>query len=430
MMDGMAVRRRDSGYALILFLGIAATLILLAAAIALTVSNARSNTARDQRNTKALDVAEAALDVTMEQLASSWPGTELRAIDPWTESERTPAGFDLRVLGTASPTPRSDGLPYVRVQVFDDPSDSASGATQAAGWESGMPNWDKNRNGILYVDSQAIVGNRAVRIRASVSAQYYHLPLSNGVAMWADQTLSSTGQGNDANVTAEVLYSQSATIHAGTYASVTGTLWDPALFYPDTSGDNTPPLSQARVEELVQIAKEMHRYFSGADAEATMKQQLADADPGPWEGLIVLDYRNSVASRPVSIDPGAYNCTVTNSGTQTTVSEYGDPGALLILGNDLVLSGNIDYYGLVYVEGDVGGDDARASGSPIIHGMLYCVKNPVTGLGGNVDLKGKAWVRFNANAARYLDSLFVTGVHLSDNGWRELHPTISPSPSQ
>ena len=37
MMDGMAVRRRDSGYALILFLGIAAILIIMAAAIALAV---------------------------------------------------------------------------------------------------------------------------------------------------------------------------------------------------------------------------------------------------------------------------------------------------------------------------------------------------------------------------------------------------------
>jgi hypothetical protein len=429
MMDGMAVRRRDSGYALILFLGIAAILILMAAAIALAVSNASSNTARDQRNTKALDVAEAALDVTMEQLASSWPGTPLRAIAPWTESDNTPTDFNLRVLGAAAPTPRSDGLSYVSVRVFDDPSNSASGATQDAGWELGMPNWDENRNGVLYVDSQARIGNRAVRIRASVSAQYYHLPLSRGVAVWADQTISSTGQGNDANVTAEVLYSQSATIHAGTYSPGTGTLWDPALFIFDTSGDNTPPLSQARVEELVQIAKEMHRYFSGTDAEGTMKQQLAGADPGQraWEGLVVLDYRGFTPIKPVSVDPGAYNCTV-NPGNNAngTVKEYLDPGALLILGNDLSLSGNIDYYGLVYVEGSVGAD-TRASGNPIIHGMLYCVKNPVTGHGGDIDLKGRAWVRFNANAALYLDSLFVTGVHLSDNGWRELHPTTSPS---
>ncbi len=182
------------------------------------------------------------------------------------------------------------------------------------------------------------------------------------------------------------------------------------------------------MDGLVEIAKNTGRYFDGINAESEMKTTLANTDPGPFEGLCVLDFREAGAGPyTVTLDQADYNCTVSNNGQQTLV-EYGDPGALLILGGNLILKGGLHYYGLVYVQGQVGVDESGGSmaGKPVIHGMLVCMKDPDVATGGDVDMKGRAQVRYNANAARDLDRQFLTGIKLVENGWRELQPTPAP----
>ena len=420
-------RDRQRGAALVLFLGVAAALTVLSVALVLAVSNARSNTSRQQRSTKSFDVSEAALDVTMQQLAHKWPRSELRQYDPWTETENPDFAADF--FGSATPSPLPGGAHYVSVRVFDDVQTST---VLPVGWEQNASTWDDNGNGVMLVDAQARVGDRASRIRGTVRAVYYRLGLARGVAVWADGALNGTGSGNDPNITAEVLAfnSYQAMAHANSYDPSSG-LWDPGLITKDPPGSGTqPPITQDTVDALVQIAKNTGRYFSGAGAEGTMKTTLANTDPGPYEGLCVLDFREA-GSGPftVTLDQGDYNCTVTNNGQQTLV-EYGDPGALLILGGNLVLKGGLHYYGMIYVEGNVGVDESGGSlaGKPVIHGLLICMKDPddPDATSGDIDLKGRAQVRYNANAARDLDTQFLTGVQLIDNGWRELQPTPAP----
>ena len=426
----MRDRHRQRGAALVLFLGIAAALAILSIGLVMTVANASHNTSRAQRSIKSFDVSEAALDVTMQQLARSWPRTLSRAYAPWTEVENPAFAEDF--FGAASPSPLPDGGHYVSVRVFDD---RESTTTLPAGWELGAETYDENRNGVLLVDAQARIGERSSRIRGTVKAAYYRLGVARGVAVWADGTLAGTGSGNDPNITAEVLAynSYQAMVHAGVYDSSTVGLWDNGLITQDPPGSGTkPPISQDTIEGLVQIAKNTGRYFSGATAENDMKTALADADPGPFEGLCVLDFRDLGGAYTVRMDQDSYNCSVINNGQQTLV-EYGDPGALLILGGNLVLKGGLHYYGLIYVEGTVGVDDTGGSiaGKPVIHGMLFCMRDPDVANdpeapGGDIDLRGRAQVRYNANAARDLDSQFLTGVKLVGNGWRELQPTPAP----
>jgi hypothetical protein len=426
MMHGRDTQR---GAALVLFLGIAAALAILSVALIMTVANASHNTSRAQRSVKSFDIAEAALDVTMQQLARAWPRTQSRAFSPWTEVENPTFAEDF--YGTASPSPLPDGGHYVSVRVFDDVEATT---TLPAGWETSAATYDSNRNGVLLVDAQARVGERSSRIRGAVKAQYYRLGVARGVAVWADGTLAGTGSGNDPNITAEVLAynSYQAMVHAGEYDPSTTGLWDNGLITQDPPDSGTkPPISQDTIEGLVQIAQNSGRYFAGPTAESDMKTALADADPGPFEGLCVLDFRDLGGTYTVTMDQGDYNCDLVNNGQQTLV-EYGDPGALLILGGNLVLKGGLHYYGLIYVEGgNIGVDDDGGSsiaGKPVIHGMLFCMKPPddPDGPGGNVDLRGRAQVRYNANAARDLDSQFLTGAQLVENGWRELQPTPAP----
>jgi hypothetical protein len=425
----MILSRRDGqqGAALVLFLGISAALAVLSVALVMAVANASHNTSREQRSTKSFDVSEAALDVTMQQLAHKWPRNETRAYSPWTEVQNPAFAADF--VGSASPPPLPNGAHYVSVRVFDDVESST---VLPAGWEQDARTWDDNGNGVVLVDAQARVGDRAARIRGTLRAVYYRLGLARGVAVWADGALSGTGSGNDPNITAEVLAfnSYQAMVHANSYDPTSSGLWDNGLITQDQPGSGTqPPISQDTVDGLVQIAKNSGRYFSGAGAESAMKTALANADPGPYEGLTVLDYREAGAGPfTVTLDQADYNCTVTNNGQQTLV-DYGDPGALLILGGNLILKGGLHYYGMIYVEGgNVGADDSGGSlaGKPVIHGLLICVKSPDGVSGGDIDLKGRAQVRYNANAARDLDSQFLTGVKLVENGWRELRPTPAP----
>ena len=251
------------------------------------------------------------------------------------------------------------------------------------------------------------------------------------MAVWADGTLAGAGSGNDPNITAEVLAfnSYQAMVHANSYHNA-GSLWDSGLIFQDPPGSGTqPPITQDTVDGLVEIAKNTGRYFDGINAESEMKTTLANTDPGPFEGLCVLDFREAGAGPyTVTLDQADYNCTVSNNGQQTLV-EYGDPGALLILGGNLILKGGLhDTHrsGLRAGTGRRGRVGGSMAGKPVIHGMLVCMKDPDVATGGDVDMKGRAQVRYNANAARDLDRQFLTGIKLVENGWRELQPTPAP----
>ncbi len=215
-------RQSQQGAALILFLGVSAALTVLSIALVMAVANASYNTSRENRSVKAFDVAEAALEVTMQQVARTWPRNAGKAYAPWTEVENTSFAEDF--FGSTTPPPLPDGLHYVSVRVFDDVE---STTTLPTGWEETAKTWDDNGNGIVLVDAQARVGNRASRIRAIVQASYFRLGLARGVAVWADGTLAGTGSGNDPNITAEVLAfnSYQAMVHANSYhnAGASGT---------------------------------------------------------------------------------------------------------------------------------------------------------------------------------------------------------------
>jgi len=420
------VPARQRGAALILFLGVSAALAVLSIALVMAVANATHNTSREQHKTKAFDVAEAALDVTMQRLAKHWPTSQEIADaygseQTWADDGSSGSDFASQFLVSAATSSSSSAANRVNVQVFDNVESST---VLAPGWELTAPRYDAGvsgvGDGIMLVDAQATVNGRSARIRATVRAVPYRLGLARTMAVWADGDLIGGG-GSLYNITADVLpfNAVQAGIHAASYSNTGGRLYDPGRIKTDPAGSDTlPPITQDTVDGLVELAKDTGRYFSGSNAEGDMRLALQDDVPGPFEGLCVLDYRGT-PGYTVTLDQGDYNCEFADSG-HSTIPILGEPGALLILGADLTFRGQSAYYGMVYVEdGNVG---TSMAGNPTIYGMLVCVNNEDPSK-GQIDFSGNISIRFNANAARDLDKGFLTGVRLGGNGWRELQPT-------
>ncbi len=387
--------REQSGSSLILFMGIAAALGILAVVMVALLGNTMHNTSREQTRTKAFDVAEAALDVTMQRMAVTWPGTT-----DYTWPSPDQDVFEGRFVSQEFPRPTSGR--FVNVWVFDNVDDAAA----APGWEATAPARDANNDGLVYVDAQAYVGTVGARIRAKVQMVSYELNLARGFAVWSGGTITASGRGNDPNITAEDFApgAYSCVAYAGLGFIDAQSLC--AGYVVQQDGRNNPsecPITQATVDQLIEIAKLQGRYYSKDTATPVQSLALNNYEPPP--GLVILDCRG-LSGMSVKIKPGTYN--------MTTDQDWSNPGALLVLGADLEFGGTVKFCGLVYVDGGV---DSGLHGTPIIYGMLVAT--------GPIYLNGTAEIHYVDEALQRLDNRWQTSTRRS-GGWRELQPRPGP----
>ena len=329
-------RRHEAGYSLILFLGVASALAILAVAMVALLVNVTHNTSREQTRTKAFDVAEAALDVTMQRMAITWP-EPADADYTWPTTEQ--AAFESRFGAADFPRPASGR--FVKVWVFDNVDDTAT-----PGWETAAPARDANDDGLVYVDAQAHVGKMQARIRALVQTVDFELNVARGFAVWSGGAISANGAGNNPNITAEDFApgAYSCVAYAGQGFVSADALTAGYVVKQDGRTDpSDPPITQATIDELIEIAKLQGNYFSKDTATAV--QSLPLNNYAPPAGLVILDFRGLGTGWNVTIKPGTYN--------MTSVGDWSNPGALLILGGDLIFQGATEFCGLVYVDGAV-----------------------------------------------------------------------------
>lgn len=389
----MCYRMRDQkGSSLILFLGIAAALAILAVAMVALLGNTMHNTSREQTRTKAFDVAEAALDVTMQRMAVTWPRTT-----DYTWPSTDQATFEGRFDTQDFPRPASGQ--FVMVWVFD----NVAGPV-APGWEKTAPPRDYNGDGLVYVDAQAYVGKVGARIRAEVQTVSFELNLARGFAVWSGGKITGSGQGNNPNVTAEDFApgAYSSVAYAGDGFVNAQSLSAGYVVQQDGRSDSSePPITQATIDELIEIAKLQGHYYSGATTPSVQSLPLNSYAPPP--GLVILDFRGLGGTWSVKIQPGTYN--------MTTDQDWSNPGTLLVLGAGLEFVGKVKFCGLVYVDGSV---TSGLNGTPIIYGALVST--------GDLYLNGTAEIHYVDEALQRLDSRWQTSTRLGSGGWRELQP--------
>lgn len=392
---------RETGAALILFLGVAATVTILAAGLLTVVLNTQHNTRREATRTKAFDVAEAALDVAMMELAKDWPTD---APPPAFATESYRSAFRSTFETTEFPDPATAGASFVSVCFFDD-------QTSTNPYDSG-PN---GPNGRLLVDAQAVVGIGAARIRAEVQAVYIDVSLAPKLMLWTGGGIDYSG--NEASL--QVLGWPTD----GSYPSYAtlGTLPDPTIaqigigpLIPAPTREEV--LSTTTIEALVQLAKDTNRYFGVDDGQphislqdgtshvytdATAAWQAAESDYG-MEGLIVIDAPG--AGTTLRLGQGEYNSELA-PGILFVMDRHTDQPATFVMG------GNTTFWGLIYSQGAV---EMDSTGTCEIIGMLIAE--------GSLTIRGTANIRYHDRVLSGLSSQWATSTRLVPGGWRELSP--------
>lgn len=361
------------GSALILFMGIAAAVSIVAAALVILVINTQHSSAMERERTEAFHVAEAALDVTMEQLGQHWPTSA--SATGW-----QPQGFATEFPGAT-----------VQVRLTDNDD-----ATKL---------YDYNGDGQVFVDAQARVGKKAARVHAAVQVIYKQVNAFRGLPLWVGGSLTNSGGGHGVMPKFQVEVfppgSSTASWFVKTWSSVSTTKLA-APYMSLVSGSSNPladrdaVLSDKAIQELIDLAKGTGRYFTDPSAPSST--------PEGYGGLCVIQ-------------------TLEDFGAQLNGlkinSEY-LPGILLVLGPDWPLDpapmfrigGDAEFFGVVYVQGVV----SKTNGGAVIHGMLITEKD--------LDENGSPEIRYNDNCVRGLNTRFPGGSRFVPGYWRELKPML------
>lgn len=259
---------REDGSALILIIGVIATLAVLTTALVIMTGNLQSNTAGERQRNKAFNVAEAGLDAIQYTLGSSWPS----------QADMTPTidTNDFRAQFVTSEFPDPQTGEFISVDYYDnlDPVD---------------PNvhWDSNDDGIMWIESQANVGKKKARIRTEIERQVVGVQtIMPGVAVYSGGDITLTGsskvlspsQGgqptsglytaNDLSLSNDSCIVQAAKVIGG---------WERKPAYMGGNvyyGSTVPPLSQFMPPDVVQSLTESSQISPNSGT------QVSNSTPG------------------------------------------------------------------------------------------------------------------------------------------------------
>ena len=402
----------ENGSSLVVFLGVAATLMVMGAGLLMLVLNTQHSSRREATRTKAFNVAEAALDVAMMELAKTWPTD---STTPFVFSDATYAsGFRSTFESGEFPNPTSNDASFVSVQIVDD--------------EPPYNNYDygpDGPNGRLIVDAQAVVGKASARVRATVQANYYPVPIAPDTAGHGEGGIDRVG-GSTTSVNTPLVQVLQWPVEPNVplYYSSNGTAPSSdlgAIGMQPRIATREEILPTSAIEDIVQLAKDKNRYF-GQDADqphiapdgsehtystASLAWDAANSECSQ-RGLIVIDAPG--AGVTLHLGPGELN-------------SEAQPGILMIMDRrsaqraSLSLAGNTTFWGLIYNQGSV---ELTGTGTCQIIGAV--ITDGVLTLGGTANI----W--YHAGVMSRLSSQIVTRARFVPGGWRELQPDPNRAP--
>ena len=426
-------RHRDQeGSTLLLVIGIVATLAIMATTLVALTGNVMSNTRTNRVNITAFSACESAIDTTMLQLASSWPDTSVKQYKSWstqTPTSPTPSPIPSFVSAMKSknvewPSPRPTTLgPAINVWVYD----NIDGGT--TGWVSpytatNPPPWDANGDALLYVVSQACVGERRARVQVEVTRPQGGIDFPRGVDLWCGGNLQDNGTNyTDNNLkVSDVLPPLNKTAESGPTAIrayIKGTLTLGSGTVPPAYNylSDMPPVvtrpADADWKDIEQIfpASLVQRVVAAAKAAGTYYTAASGPNgppAGSMAGFLVVDPSDGGTK---VVPPG----TTVNLSSGATVNSLAAPGVLLILGGPNVtttMTGGSTYYGVFYTEGNFTSN--VAGDSPHIRGAVF--------IKGNCKFAGKDHFYYHDNCIKNLGLQFSLTCKQVPGTWREIRP--------
>jgi len=444
-------RHRDQeGSTLLIVLGVVATLAIMATALVALTGNVMSNTMTNRVNITAFSACESAIDTTMLQLGNSWPDTSAHQYKAWsaqTPTSPTPSPIPSFVSAMTSqnvewPSPRPTTLgPAINVWVYD----NIDGGT--TGWVSpysatNPPPWDANGDALLYVVSQACVGERRSRVQVQVTRPQGGIDFPRGTDLWCGGNMTDTGTDyTDHNLkigdvftaaetpAGQVVYNKDATsgptaVRSYIQGTITATGSTPANNYVNLT--DFPPVvtTPSSTEGGVSTWKSLEQIFSTSLVQRCIAKAKADGTyytsqppPGNMSGFLVIDLSNGNPSYTV---PAGTKITITNT-TGTSVNTKEAPGVLLVLGGPpgtltsnltCTMTGASTYYGVVYTTGNF--QSSAAGTDPHIRGAVF--------VQGNVTFLGKDHFYYHDDCIQNLGLAFSLTCKQVPGTWREVKP--------
>jgi len=170
----MRTHRGEQGSALILFLGMAATLVILATLTVMMLANQEGATARDRSDKTSMDYAEAGLDSAISAVKAKTFSTTLPFV---TETEM---GTDYNAAYPSAPA--------LAAKVYDD----------AAVVGPGTPAYDANADGKVWVEAEVTYVGRTTRLREMVvqTTQEEMTGLPQAVLFSDQDVIATSGSGD------------------------------------------------------------------------------------------------------------------------------------------------------------------------------------------------------------------------------------------
>ncbi|GEM_PF-2805908 len=188
--------KREEGSALVLILGVASALAILAATLVMVTANTQGATAANRTQVQAFNIAEAGLNSAVAgAVNSAWPD-----VSTMTFSQTELMAAFASAYPTASyPDPKA--RPEATVTAYDDLTPINTSVA-----------WDSDGNGIMWVQANGTYGDKTARIRTKIQRTVASgSAIKTGVGVYAGGNVSLTGTGQIGNMD----LTQNAAIYAG-----------------------------------------------------------------------------------------------------------------------------------------------------------------------------------------------------------------------
>lgn len=402
--------RGEEGWALVTALMLMAIMLIFGLSTLALVDNQQKRSADTRRRETAFNVAEAALNAQIYQLARSWPGrggaanVALRYPAACTEAStdaRCPTAATLQSMYSTESAPNATWTDSVR--------DNSGSVGAETFWRDAMlttaPTYDANGDGALWVRSESVArGKRRVMVTlVRTEPQVEELP---HVAVLAGR-LALSNMGKKVIIDARGPSASAGSVQVRCTPASTDSV--PCLGH--TYGGSIRTYSDLMALLNVQISPNTAApgYTGGpaltADAMARLRAR-AMAD-----GTYFTTCPSSLTGAVVYLETTA-NCSYTGNTQFNTAT---DPGAVIMTGGSLSLGGTVNLYGIVYHA-----NAANSSGNLVQLQGNAQLQGGVVIEGGGLFTAGSSGVNlvFDDRAYAAVESNGRAG--LVQNTWREL----------
>ncbi len=392
--------RTQQGSSLILLIGMVAALAILATTLVALTINVSGNTATDRTKAKAFSIAEAGMDNGLFVLGRNWPTPgPSPSTTPTLLPSVAPTPFRAAFSTTEYPNPIISGAKFVDVQFYDNSDTNGDGVI-----DNRDAHYDANEDFMMFVDTQATVGNQTARVRALVEMSPVNVQLPRGIALYAGGDLRSHGGGT--SIDCEVFPPGSNTVTVWVGGTLTQNGSNDFASCVNSAGPNVtgsgvaiPPansvFSPEVMDALKQVAQEQGRYYTDVSAAT------AALATGP------LVYLKTTSDITITAN-GTFN----GDGVSLPAGAVKPPGILIVDGGGVTFHGTPTYYGVVICRGGF-----VDTGNASIHGMVVSL-DPTKGS----DIGGSEQIVYNDNVIQNISKVIPLAAQVVPNTWRQLSP--------